>query len=117
MMWKKIITHLKENDKQSLDFVKLCNWVDAKIAEGVDKPFDLLCDNNRYDRRTEQRTKNPKTGKQQPKMMSLSHPHLEIFNKLKAQINLADEIREQIVGFILTEMMSRIGTASHLLAK
>ena len=105
MNWKKIITHLKETDKQSLegyflnddgtlDFVRMCNWVDEKIAEGVDKPFDLLYDTNRHDRRTEQRAKNPKQGKQQPKIMSLSHPHIDIFNKLKEQINLADEIKE-----------------------
>jgi hypothetical protein len=108
MMWKKIISHLKDTDRQSLegyflnddgtlDFIKLSNWVDEQIAQGVDKPFDLLVDSNRNDKRTEKRAKNPVQegkgkGKKQ-KMISLSHPHLNTFNKLKERLkdtNLAE---------------------------
>jgi hypothetical protein len=101
MMWKKIIYHLKDTDRQSLEgfflnsdgtlnFIKMCNWVDEQIEAGVDKPFDLLLDPNRHDRRTEKRANNPVTegkgaGKKQ-KRVSLSHPSLSTFNKLKEQL-------------------------------
>ncbi len=50
-----IITHLKQTDKQSLEgfflnsdgtlnFLKMVEWVDEQIAEGNEKPFDLLSD-------------------------------------------------------------------------
>ncbi|MEC4811900.1 MAG: hypothetical protein SAK29_01250 [Scytonema sp. PMC 1069.18] len=109
MMWKKIISHLKDTDRQSLegfflnddgtlDFIKLCNWVDEQIAEGVDKPFDLLTDPNRNDRRAEKRAKQAdKVGKQRGggkkkkrKVISLSHPQLETFNALRSQLKDSD---------------------------
>ncbi|NJM22996.1 MAG: hypothetical protein HC907_32070 [Richelia sp. SM1_7_0] len=97
MMWKKIISHLKDTDRQSLegfflnsdgtlDFIKLSNWVDKQISNGVDKPFDLLSDPNRNDSRTAKRAKTPKKGKEKPKMISLSHPNLETFNALRKQL-------------------------------
>lgn len=105
MMWEKIISHLKNTDRQSLegfflnddgtlDFIKLCNWVDEQIAEGIDKPFDLLSDPNRHDRRAEKRAKQAQkigkgngTGKgKKQKIVSLSHPHLETFNALRNQL-------------------------------
>ncbi len=101
MMWKKIISHLKDTDRQSLEgfflnddatlnFVKLCNWVDEQIAADEEKPFDLLSDPNRHDRRAEKRAKNPvKSGKganKPQKIVSLSHPHLETFNALRKQL-------------------------------
>lgn len=105
MMWKKIISHLKDTDRQSLegfflnddgtlDFIKLCNWVDEQIAEGIEKPFDLLSDSNRNDKRAEKRTKNPVEcgkgkGKKQ-KVVSLSHPHLNTFNALRNQLKESD---------------------------
>jgi hypothetical protein len=105
MMWKKIISHLKDTDCQSLegfflnndgtlDFIKLCNWVDKQIAEGIDKPFDLLTDRNRNDKRAEKRAKNPvESGKgkgKKQKIISLSHPHLVTFNALRNQLKDSD---------------------------
>ena len=100
-MWKKIIYHLKETDRQSLEgfflnpdgtlnFIKMCNWVDEQIEAGVDKPFDSLSDPNRHDKRAEKRVNNPVTegkgsGKKQKKI-SLSHPHLRTFNTLREQL-------------------------------
>ena len=101
MNWKGIINSLNEKERQSiegyflkndgtLNFVKMCNWVDEQIAEGVDKPFDLLCDKNRNDRRSEKRTKTSKNkGKganQKQKVVSLSHPYLEVFNGLREKL-------------------------------
>jgi hypothetical protein len=109
MMWKKIISHLKDTDRQSLEgfflnddgtlnFIKLCNWVEEQISEGVDKPFDLLTDPNRNDRRTEKRTKKAEKSGKKPgggrekkrKVVSLSHPHLETFNALRERLKDAD---------------------------
>lgn len=105
MMWKKIITHLKDTDRQSLEgfflnddgtlnFIKLCTWVDEQIANGVTMPFDLLTDPNRHDKRAEKRAKNAQkvgkgngTGKgKKQKVVSLSHPNLETFNALREQL-------------------------------
>lgn len=105
MMWKKIISHLKDTDRQSLEgfflnddgtlnFIKLCNWVEEQIAEGIDKPFDLLSDPNDNDRRAEKRTKKAEkvgkgngTGKgRKQKVISLSHPNLETFNALRERL-------------------------------
>jgi len=65
--------------------------VDEKIAEGVDKPFDLLSDPNNNDRRAEKRAKNPvESGRgknKKQKIVSLSHPHLKTLNILKEQLN------------------------------
>ncbi|MDF5717181.1 MAG: hypothetical protein PUP93_25765 [Rhizonema sp. NSF051] len=109
MMWREIISRLKDTDRQSLegfflndnetlDFIKLCNWVDEKIAGGVDKPFDLLSDPNDNDRRAEKRAKEAKNTGKKPgggrqkkrKVVSLSHPHLKTFNALRKQINDTD---------------------------
>lgn len=105
MMWKGIISRIKDSDRQSLegfflnsdntlDFIKMCNWVDEQIAEGVDKPFDLLSDSNRNDRRAEKRakqaqkqTKKPGGGREKKrKVVSLSHPYLNTFNTLREQL-------------------------------
>ncbi len=109
MNWKGIITHLKDTERQSLegyflnddgslDFIRLCNWVDDQIAQGNDKPFDLLTDKNDNDKRAEKRAKNAEkvgrgngTGKgKKPKMITISHPSLETFEKLKEQLKIAD---------------------------
>ena len=105
MMWKKIITHLKETDRQSLEgyflnddgtlnYIKLSNWVDEQIAAGENKPFDLLCDPNNNDSRAEKRAKLAEKNNKKPgggkdkkrKMVSLSHPHLNTFNALREQL-------------------------------
>ena len=105
MMWKKIITHLKDTDRQSLEgfflnddgtlnFIKLCTWVDEQIAEGINKPFDLLSDPNRNDRRAEKRTKQAEKDGKKPgggkdkkrKIVSLSHPNLKTFNALRERL-------------------------------
>lgn len=104
MNWKKIIEHLKDTDKQSLEgfflnsdgtlnFINLALWVDEKINDGIDKPFDKL-DKHRNKSRTSKRTENPVTdgkgkGKKQ-KNVSLSHPNLESFKAVKEKLNLAD---------------------------
>lgn len=101
MNWKGIITSLNDKERQSiegyflnndgtLNFVKMCNWVDEKIAEEVDKPFDILYDKNRHDRRTEKRSKQTLKerkyrGKGQ-KVVSLSHPYLDVFNGLREKL-------------------------------
>ncbi len=96
-----IITHLKQTDKQSLEgfflnsdgtlnFLKMVEWVDEQIAEGNEKPFDLLSDPHGHDRRAEKRAKNPvENGKgsgRKQKIVSLSHPHLSTFNALREQL-------------------------------
>ena len=101
MNWKGIITSLNEKERQSiegyflnndgtLNFVKMCNWVDEKIAEGIDKPFDILYDKNRNDRRSEKRTKTGRNkgqgGNQKQKVVSLSHPYLNVFNGLREKL-------------------------------
>ncbi len=99
--WKGIITSLNEKERQSiegyflnndgtLNFVKMCNWVDEQIAEDIERPFDLLYDKNRHDRRTEKRTKQTLKerkyrGKGQ-KVVSLSHPYLDVFNGLREKL-------------------------------
>jgi hypothetical protein len=117
MMWKKIISHLKDTDRQSLegfflnsdgtlDFIRLCNWVDQQIADGIDKPFDILSDPNRNDKRAEKRAKKAEkvgkgngTGKgKKQKIVSLSHPNLETFNALREHLkesNLNEIIQEE----------------------
>jgi hypothetical protein len=114
MMWKKIISHLKDTDRQSLEgfflnddgtlnFIKLCNWVEEQIAEGIDKPFDLLSDPNRHDRRAEKRIKESEKSGKKPgggkekkrKVVSLSHPSLDTFNALRERLkdtNLSESI-------------------------
>lgn len=104
MVWKKIITHLKDVDKQSLEgfflnddgsinFVNLVNWVDEKISQGVNMPFDEL-DKHRHKSRSLKRSENPITdGKgsgKKAKNISLSHPNLEIYKALKEELNMAE---------------------------
>lgn len=105
MMWKKIITHLKDTDRQSLEgfflnddgtlnFIKLCTWVDEQIANSVTMPFDLLTDPNRHDKRAEKRAKNAQKENKKPgggrekkrKVVSLSHPNLDTFNALRKRL-------------------------------
>lgn len=116
MMWKKIVTHLKETDRQSLegfflnddgtlDFIRMCNWVDEQIAEGVDKPFDLLMDKNRNDRRAEVRAKNAQkvgkgngTGKgKKQKIISLSHPSLQTLDELRQRLQESNLSENEMV--------------------
>jgi hypothetical protein len=110
MMWKQIISHLKNSDRQSLEgyflnddgslnFIKMSNWVEEQIMEGIDKPFDLLSDPNDNDKRAEKRAKQAlKVGKgngtgkgKKQKIISLSHPHLETFNALRERLKLSEE--------------------------
>jgi hypothetical protein len=103
MMWFGIINKLKEQDKQSLEsfflnddgtlnFKLMSEKVDEMIADGITKPFDEL-DRHRHRQRTEKRFDNPVqegkgSGKKQ-KPLSLSHPSLPTFNKLKETLNEA----------------------------
>ena len=52
--------HTSWSEKQSRPALTAFLVVDEQIAKEVDKPFDLLCDKNRNDRRSEKRSK---TGK------------------------------------------------------
>jgi len=104
MMWKKIINHLKDTDKQSLEgfflnndgslnFIELCQWVDEKISEGVTTPFEEL-DKHRNKSRSEKRSENQviegKGSGKKKKIIALSHPNLETFKMLKERLNLAE---------------------------
>ncbi|MBW4449215.1 MAG: hypothetical protein KME38_20730 [Spirirestis rafaelensis WJT71-NPBG6] len=101
MMWFGIINKLKEQDKQSLEsfflnddgtlnFKLMSEKVDEMIADDVTKPFDEL-DRHRHRQRTEKRSKNPvENGKgsgKKAKPISLSHPALVTFDKLKETLN------------------------------
>lgn len=79
--WYKIITKLKQKNKQSLetyflndnetlDFIKMCNTVDEMIAKSIENPIKEL-DTHRHKNRDKQ----------------LYHPEFNVFNKVKNKLN------------------------------